>query len=89
MDEVIARIALLSVDGVGPRRCQRLLETFGSAIATLHTPYAELIGVEDIGETTARAIVSSSSQRDEAEKIFAACERDGNRHSDARIARLS
>ncbi len=76
-EELVARIALLAVDGVGPIRCKRLLSVFGDAQTILRTPYAELRQVEDIGEQTALAIVGAHTQLAEAEKIVAKAEAAG------------
>ncbi|MDK9700937.1 MAG: DNA-processing protein DprA [bacterium] len=77
MNELQALIALLSVDGVGPRRCARLLSKFYTAEGVLHASYDDLLHVEDIGENTAKSILSARNYFSDAEKILEAVEKRG------------
>lgn len=62
MTEREAWIALSQTPGIGPRRAQTLVETLGSPSAVFRASVADLIHIDGIGATAARALQSSDHE---------------------------
>lgn len=70
-DEILSRLALTFIEGIGPKMARALLSHFGSASAILQAPAKELKGVGGMGETRAKACKDPSIlHRAEAELRF-------------------
>src|SRR5690606_23157872 len=54
-DELLCRLALTFIDGIGPKTARALLGHFGNAQSILRAPVRELKGVGGMGEVRARA----------------------------------
>ncbi len=54
-DELLSRLALTFIDGIGPKMARVLLSHFGNAQAILHAPAKELRGIGGMGEVRAKA----------------------------------
>jgi DNA processing protein len=54
-DELLARLALTFIDGIGPKMARMLLAHFGTASAVMQAPARELKGIGGMGEVRAKA----------------------------------
>jgi DNA processing protein len=54
-EELLSRLALTFIDGIGPKTARMLLSHFGSAQAIMRAPVRELKGVGGMGEVRAKA----------------------------------
>ncbi len=59
-DELLARLALTFIEGVGPKTARALLSRFGDAPAVLKAPLKDLKAVAGMGEVRAKAVKDSS-----------------------------
>lgn len=68
-EEAFSRLALYYTDQVGPRLATELLQRFGSAINVFKAGLKQLLQIEGIGESRARAIKAGTGKRYAAEEI--------------------
>lgn len=74
--DLLARVRLACVTGIGPRLVRRLVEVFGSLEGVFAAPAAAVARVDRVGPQLAEAIVSPESLQ-EAGAIVERCRRDG------------
>ncbi|MCX7835809.1 MAG: DNA-processing protein DprA [bacterium] len=66
-------IALLSADGIGPKRAKTLIDFFGTPQKALQGTSKDWLQVTDIGENIAKALYQKEKLFQEAEKILQFC----------------
>jgi len=74
--DLIARVRLACVPGMGPRLARRLVAAFGSLEGLFAAPVAAVARVEKVGPRLAEAVVSGDSLR-QAEAVLESCRRSG------------